>query len=75
MTPDIQSLMRLAAERGHRTHAGHHCHNLSALIQVDPENDNQARRRLAILAVETDGLAKAMASHGPAGASDGGAQS
>lgn len=63
MIPDIQALVRLTAARGHRTPAGHHCHNVKALIELVPEHDNQARRRLVILAVETAGLGRAVASH------------
>jgi hypothetical protein len=61
MTPDIQALMRLAAERGHRTPTGHHCHTLASLLGIVPEHDNHARRRLAGLVVQTEGLARAAA--------------
>jgi hypothetical protein len=63
MNAEIYALMRLAADRSHRSDPGHHCHTISALLSVEPEHDNHARRRLAILAVETAGLARAMSSH------------
>jgi hypothetical protein len=69
MNAEIYALMRLAADRSHRSDPGHHCHTISALLSVELEHDNHARRRLAILAVETEGLAKSLSSHdrgGPA---------
>jgi hypothetical protein len=54
------ALMRLAAEVGHRTptaNTGAH------LLDVVPEHDNQARRRLQILARLTADLARSVSSH------------
>jgi hypothetical protein len=65
---ESQALMRLAAERGHRTPAGHRCHNVKALIELVAEHPNQARRQMALLVEQTAGLAQSLSSHDRGGA-------
>jgi hypothetical protein len=57
------ALMRLAAEVGHRTPTGNIANTGAHLLDVVPEHDNQARRRLQILARLTADLARSVSSH------------
>lgn len=61
MTPEIKGLLLTSAKVGHRTEAGHHANTTASLLSIIPEHENHARRQLSILAVQTAGLAKALA--------------
>lgn len=59
-----RDLIALTVRYGARTPVGHHAFSLDALLSVTPAHERHDRRQRQILAVQTAGLANAIAKAG-----------